>query len=110
MTEQIYVVFSFHGSSTQSDRDADIAYLDQYLEPLVKEVSAFKSYEIARENEIDPELKLVQKFGSWGQDSCYPRSDWQYEVANNDTNLGYWGWLLQQYEIYEEDDEYDSND
>ena len=59
MTEQIYVVFSFHDSSTQSERDADIAYLNQYLEPLVNKISAIKSYEIAQESEMDPELELL---------------------------------------------------
>jgi hypothetical protein len=52
--------------------------------------------------EADPCLRLVRKFGSQGQDERHPRSDWQTEVGNGDTSLGYWEWLLQQYEIEEE--------
>lgn len=29
----------------------------------------------------------------------YPVSDWKYEVANNDTQLGYTEWLAQKMEI-----------
>ena len=29
----------------------------------------------------------------WGDDEKYPRKDWQYEVANGDTALGYLEWL-----------------
>lgn len=27
------------------------------------------------------------------EDPDWPRKDWQYEVANNDTVLGYWDWV-----------------
>lgn len=29
----------------------------------------------------------------WDKDEDYPVEDWQYEVANNDTRLGYWAWV-----------------
>lgn len=29
----------------------------------------------------------------WDEDKDYPREDWQYEVANGDTNRGYWDWV-----------------
>lgn len=29
----------------------------------------------------------------WGQFDPLPKSDWRYEVANNDTILGYWEWV-----------------
>ena len=29
----------------------------------------------------------------WGEHPRYPRQDWAAEVANNDTNLGYWMWV-----------------
>lgn len=32
----------------------------------------------------------------WGEDGQFGRADWQYEVANGDTNLGYWGWVEHQ--------------
>ncbi len=30
---------------------------------------------------------------AWGEDAKYPVSDWQLEVANNNTRLGYWDWV-----------------
>jgi hypothetical protein len=42
---------------------------------------------------------LRRRFGNWGNHSRYPHSDWQHEVAENNTRLGYWEWvasLLQQ--------------
>lgn len=34
----------------------------------------------------------------WGEDDNYPRQDWQFEVSNGDTNLGYWDWVMHQKE------------
>lgn len=31
--------------------------------------------------------------GHWQDHPDYAFSDWQYEVANNDTRLGYWEWV-----------------
>jgi hypothetical protein len=31
--------------------------------------------------------------GPWGEHSRHPARDWQYEVANGDTRLGYWDWV-----------------
>lgn len=31
--------------------------------------------------------------GVWGRHPDYPVSDWQYEVANDDTRQGYWEWV-----------------
>jgi hypothetical protein len=36
-------------------------------------------------------------------DNKHPVSDWQYEVANGDTRLGYAEWLERQREIDKED-------
>lgn len=36
-------------------------------------------------------------------EALYPRRDWQFEVANGDTNLGYDDWLRQQIAIHSED-------
>lgn len=42
----------------------------------------------------EPSLKLVDKHGGhWGAHADYPVEDWQYEVANGDTRLGYWDWV-----------------
>jgi hypothetical protein len=35
----------------------------------------------------------------WGEDKSYPRDAWQYDVAENATNLGYWEWVEHQKEI-----------
>ncbi len=32
----------------------------------------------------------------WKEDPEFPRKDWQYEVANDDTLLGYWDWVYDQ--------------
>jgi hypothetical protein len=32
----------------------------------------------------------------WGEDKSYPRAEWQAEVANGDTQLGYWEWARHQ--------------
>jgi hypothetical protein len=29
----------------------------------------------------------------WDEDSDYPVADWKYEIANDDTRLGYWEWV-----------------
>jgi hypothetical protein len=29
----------------------------------------------------------------WAEDPKHPRSDWRYEVNNEDTLLGYWDWV-----------------
>lgn len=34
----------------------------------------------------------------WADHAGYPRNEWQYEVANEDTHLGYWEWVQQKIE------------
>ena len=36
---------------------------------------------------------LRDRYGHWGVHPDFPRADWQYEVANGDTRLGYWEWV-----------------
>jgi len=31
----------------------------------------------------------------WAEHPEHPVSDWQYEVSNGDTRLGYWDWLVE---------------
>lgn len=39
-------------------------------------------------------LQLAMEHGGvQGEHPDYPIKDWQYEVANNDTRLGYWAWV-----------------
>ena len=35
-------------------------------------------------------------YGAWGSHPLAPREDWQYEVSNGDTGLGYWEWACAQ--------------
>ena len=44
--ETVTVVLTFHDESTRFNRDSDIAYLDEFFERLLSEVSAFSSYQI----------------------------------------------------------------
>ena len=39
------------------------------------------------------EQDLISEYGDWGEYAKYPRSDWAYEVKNNDTSAGYWHWV-----------------
>jgi hypothetical protein len=41
----------------------------------------------------DPTQRLIDEHGYWGEIANYPRADWKYEVANDDTVLGYWDWV-----------------
>ena len=44
--EEVKVVLRFRNESTRSDRDSDVAYLDEFFQRLLNEVSAFESYRI----------------------------------------------------------------
>jgi hypothetical protein len=35
---------------------------------------------------------------TWGSYFKYPRYDWQAEVVNDDTQLGYWDWVMHKIE------------
>lgn len=37
---------------------------------------------------------LETEYGVWGEVADYPVEDWQYEVANGDTRVGYWTWVF----------------
>jgi hypothetical protein len=50
--------------------------------------------------EFDPEGELFAERSPQGLESKFvtehpdwPKTDWQYDVANNDTKLGYWEWV-----------------
>ena len=34
----------------------------------------------------------------WASDPNYPVDEWQYEVAEDSTRLGYWDWVVHSYE------------
>lgn len=53
--------------------------------------------------------KFHEVFGDnadfWGQDPDYPLEDWQSEVADDNTRLGYWDWVVVSREFADEDEE-----
>ena len=39
--------------------------------------------------------RLIEECGGyWGNHAQYPRTDWKYEVANDDILEGYWDWVI----------------
>lgn len=42
----------------------------------------------------------------WGEHPHYDRSSWRHEVSNEDTNLGYWEWVVHQIEANDGPDEH----
>lgn len=47
--------------------------------------------------------QICAKYGSWGSHPNHPVEDWQSEVADDETRLGYWDWLEQMITIDEEE-------
>ena len=37
--------------------------------------------------------------GNWGSHPNLPVADWQYQVANDGTRLGYWEWVLVEIQV-----------
>ena len=46
-----------------------------------------------RHFEVLDVLAALLEENSWASHDNYPVEDWQYEVMNNDTRLGYRDWL-----------------
>ncbi len=46
--------------------------------------------------------KCIEKHGTWAYYPGYARSKWQREVANGETQRGYWSWVHAQLEQEEE--------
>jgi hypothetical protein len=42
---------------------------------------------------------LRLEYGTWGEHPDCRLSDWKYEVANGDTRLGYWEWVVVRLEL-----------
>ena len=38
-------------------------------------------------------IALEDEYGHWGSHPDFPISDWQDEVSNDETRLGYWYWV-----------------
>ena len=48
-------------------------------------------------------LDLEDSFGYWGEHPDHPVSDWQAEVSNDETRLGYWYWVEDKLQAFLED-------
>lgn len=57
------------------------------------------SVALAQEAEVQREAAG----GVWEENPAHPVSDWQYEVENGDTRLGYWEWVVCQLEQAEDE-------
>ncbi len=53
---------------------------------------------------------LREEYGTWAAHPDYPMADWGYEVANGDTRLGYWEWVVCRLERDSEATEPDSTE
>lgn len=59
----------------------------------------------AKQETIAEEIKRIQAHDPRGREHPnYPKSDWRYEVANDDTLLGYWEWVAMRLEVDSRDD------
>jgi len=70
--------------------------------PIAKAISTAVGFESFHEPQRLAHLNLsVNPADVWGNDEAFGREDWQLEVANGDTNLGYWDWVRHQHEEQE---------
>jgi hypothetical protein len=90
---------------------ADIVNCDLFpsVEIVFDEIKKLK-LQIGREDaqsNLDADEKPVDRElygGFWGEYPDFPREDWEYEVANEDTGLGYWEWVDNQIAFAKEAD------
>lgn len=52
-----------------------------------------KKPNVVETRRFDAAAVLLERFGAWHDFEAAPRSDWQYQVDNGDTNRGYYEWL-----------------
>jgi hypothetical protein len=57
---------------------------------------------MTNDNSIEA-LDLERSFGHWGEHPDHPVADWQAEVANDETRLGYWYWVEARLDSADED-------
>ena len=51
------------------------------------------------------DLKPTLPGDYWSEDPKFSSEDWQYEVRNNDTRLGYWEWVAGRRETHADEEE-----
>lgn len=52
----------------------------------------------------EPHLLAKEHGGTWGEFPMHWVSDWQYQVEECETRLGYWEWVANQLDASAEDD------
>lgn len=57
------------------------------------ELRSNEGYEYERISTVDAHEVQAKDFDVWGEDPECPLRDWQYEIGNNETRLGYWEWV-----------------
>lgn len=53
----------------------------------------------------EPHLIAKEHGGTWGELPAHWVSDWQYQVVECETRLGYWEWVANQLDSAEDEDE-----
>jgi len=56
------------------------------------EAEAIEEVELLSKN-YEMKIKAMNPPSHWDEDEKYPVKDWQYEVANDDTRIGYLEWV-----------------
>ncbi len=46
---------------------------------------------------------LTDAYDYWGEHPDYPLQDWRYDVADDNTRLGYWQWVVDRIRCNEDD-------
>lgn len=49
----------------------------------------------------DLSVPQLMEIDAWGEHPSYTRADWKAEVANGDTQRGYWDWVQHLVEVDE---------
>lgn len=86
-------------------RDGETVYVDDNGNEWLASQVIFKRRpepEPKADHLLDVE-ELMNKYGSRGEHPNHPASDWQAQVANDDTRLGYWDWLVNELATAAED-------
>lgn len=79
------------GSAGRCSIQIPVHQLDEFIEAL-RSARAEMAFSRTQSRPIGAE-QLMNEFGIWGDHPQVPRSDWQYEVANGDTQRGYWDFV-----------------
>lgn len=90
--EVIEAVCEIHGILSDEEFCAD------RWDDLVRALSSRGLGPLEMDSELDAE-GLDDKYSpkdAWGEHPKFPRQDWQHEVANGDTQGGYWEWVCNQ--------------